>query len=494
MVSELIPPRICHIPEAHDTSIGDQAVEWARSHKMKLDVEQEWVLRKSFGLRENGRWQTPDVCFNAPRQNGKGEVLIARELFGLYVLGEEYIVHSAHEFKTAERHFQRLEAVIRNNEDLLTLVKRAPTNPGRIIGFRFSHGDEAVELQDGRRIEFRTRTKAGMRGFDNVALLVLDEAMILSEWAYGSMLPTVRASRAEHGPQLWHAGSAADQETHEHSIIWTLLREQGIGGSDDDLMYVEWSLPFVHPDDAPDEIISDPELWRSVNWAIERGRVDEAWMAREFRRLPRRQFCVELLGIGDYPDPDLLGNSEISDESWLACENVESVLQDPVCVSFDVSPGRRTTISAGGLSGERKQMVEVVACRAGVGWVPEFMVALCEKHDVVEIVCDGFGPGNTIATRIEEQTGLTVRRLKSGEYADACGQFANAVEERELVHIGQDELNTAVKGARTRPLVDRWAWSRSKSKTDPGPLIASSIALWSMVDRDVANREEMMIF
>ena len=201
-----------------------------------------------------------------------------------------------------------------------------------------------------------------------------------------------------------------------------------------------------------------------------------------------------LLGIGDYPDPDLLGNSEISDESWLACENVESVLQDPVCVSFDVSPGRRTTISAGGLSGERRQMVEVVACRAGVGWVPEFMVALCEKHDVVEIVCDGFGPGNTIATRIEEQTGLTVRRLKSGEYADACGQFANAVEERELVHIGQDELNTAVKGARTRPLVDRWAWSRSKSKTDPGPLIASSIALWSMVDRDVANREEIMIF
>jgi hypothetical protein len=38
-------------------------------------------------------------------------------------------------------------------------------------------------------------------------------------------------------------------------------------------------------------------------------------------------------------------------------------------------------------------------------------------------------------------------------------------------------------------MVDRWAWSRSKSKTDPGPLIAASIALWSAVDRDILNSE-----
>jgi hypothetical protein len=96
--------------------------------------------------------------------------------------------------------------------------------------------------------------------------------------------------------------------------------------------------------------------------------------------------------------------------------------------------------------------------------------------------------------QIEERTQLNVRRLVSGEYADACGMFANEIEEGQLAHTGQEELDDAVRGARTRPLVDRWAWSRSKSKTDPGPVIASSIALWSAVYRDIANREEMVIY
>jgi hypothetical protein len=52
-----------------------------------------------------------------------------------------------------------------------------------------------------------------MRGFDDVALLVLDEAMIISETAHGSMIPTLRASTAPRGPQLGYAGSAVDQES-----------------------------------------------------------------------------------------------------------------------------------------------------------------------------------------------------------------------------------------------------------------------------------------
>ena len=69
--------------------------------------------------------------------------------------------------------------------ELLRRVKRADTGTHRVVGFRYSHGDEAIELQDGSRIEFRTRTKGGMRGFDDVSLLVLDEAMILAEHTHG---------------------------------------------------------------------------------------------------------------------------------------------------------------------------------------------------------------------------------------------------------------------------------------------------------------------
>lgn len=483
-------PRICWVPDA-PKSLGDEAVEWTRAHKMRLDHEQEFMLAKMFGLREDDRWQAFEIGLNAPRQNGKNEVLIARELYGIYELGERLIVHSAHEFKTSARHFKRLEQVIRANPDLLAKVKRSARGQQEIIGFRYSHGDEAIELQDDRRIEFRTRTKSGMKGFDDVALLVLDEAQILSEWAHGAMVPTLRASTAVHGPQLIYSGNAADQEKHEHAVVWTRVRERGIAGDDESLVYFEYSLDYDHPDEIPDEVASDPDEWRKVNWAMVRGRVLEEQMARELRSLGRREFAIELLGVGDYPATDGSADSMISMESWGDCEDEASELVDPVVLAFDVSPDRRTSIAAAGMNQQGKQHVEVVVARAGTAWVPQKMAELCSRHEVVEVLCDGFGPANSIANRIEEDAGLKVRRINSGEYADACGLIVGEIEERKLKHIGQDELTTAVRGVRARPLVDRSAWSRFKSKTDPGPLIAATIAVWAAAE---ANFGAVAIF
>lgn len=490
---ELVRPRVCHIPEAHDWSLGDEAIEWCRAHRMGLDPEQEFMLRSMLGLSAAGLWQSFEFGLSAPRQNGKGEVLMARELFGLFVLGERFIVHSAHEFKTSVRHFKRIEEVIRRNDDLLARMKRSPVGQQRIVGFLYSHGDESVELQDGSKIEFRTRTKSGLKGVDDVALLVLDEAQILSEWAHGTMVPTLRASTAEHGPQLVYAGNAPDKEKDDHAIVWTRVRERGLELDDDSLVYHEYSLDFDSPDEVPEDVAKDPVTWRKVNWAMVRGRIQEAHMQKEARALGWRQFVTELLNVGDYPDTELVGNQEISDAAWADCEDVESVLQDPVCVMFEVSPSRRSTISAAGFNATGKKHVEVINDKEGTAWLPERLAELCSKWDVTEILCDGFGPANMVADRVEEQTGLKVRRLKTGEFVDACGMFAAEVEERTLVHIGQDQLTTSVRGARTRPLVDRWAWSRSKSRTNAGPLISCSGALWSMVDRDIGNDGEWRI-
>jgi len=495
---ELVLPRVCHVPEAHDWSLGDQAIEWCREHRMRLDPEQEFMLRSMLGLSEAGLWQSFEFGLSAPRQNGKGEVLMARELFGLFVLGERFIVHSAHEFKTSVRHFKRIEEVIRRNPDLLARMKRSPVGQQRIVGFLYSHGDESIELQDGSKIEFRTRTKSGLKGVDDVALLVLDEAQILSEWAHGTMVPTLRASTAEHGPQLVYAGNAPDKEKDDHAIVWTRVRERGLELADESLVYHEYSLDFDTPDEVPEYVARDPESWRRVNWAMVRGRIQEAHMQKELRALGWRQFITELLNVGDYPDTELVGNQEISDAAWADCEDTDSVLADPVCIAFDISPSRRATISAAGLNQHGKKHVEVINSREGTNWVPERLAELCAKWEVVELVCDGFGPANKFASRVEEQTGLKVRRLNSGEYVDACGMFAEEVEEvgadgkwmSNLVHIGQEQLTTSVRGARTRPLVDRWAWSRSKSRTDSGPLISCSIALWSAVDRDLGNQGE----
>ena len=483
VIAAVVRPRVEWVPEC-DESLGSRAAEFARRVGMTLDPEQELVLEGSLGIREDGRWQTREVGVNMPRQNGKGEILLARQLFGLYELGERLIIHTAHEFKTSAEHFQRLEAVVRGCPELHERVMREPS--GRVSGYRYSHGEESITLQDGARIEFKTRTKSGMRGFAGVDCLSLDEAMIISEAGHSAALPIIRASKAERGPQLWYAGSAVDQEVHEHGVVWTRVRERGFAADDPALAYFEWSLDFEHPDDVPDEVRDDPAAWREVNFSMAHGRVLEEHMAWERRAMSDRGFIIELLGVGDYPATDGSVDVVINAEQWADVEDEASVLVDPIVVWFDVSPDRRTSISAAGLNEQGKLHIELLHCRSGTGWVAERLADLYQRHEVIEVGCDGFGPSAAIAKRVDD-VGITVRRVGSGEYAEACGLFVDMVGEKTLRHLGQDELNAAVRGARVRPLVDRWAWSRTKSVADVGPLIACSLAAWSAAEKELGE-------
>jgi len=103
-------------------------------------------------------------------------ILQARELVELYLVESELTIHSAHLHKTSLAHFRRLWARIENDDELLAQVK--PSKYGRVPAK--TTGQEAIELVDGRRIEFSTRTKSASRGL-SCDLLVLDEAMFLPE-------------------------------------------------------------------------------------------------------------------------------------------------------------------------------------------------------------------------------------------------------------------------------------------------------------------------
>jgi hypothetical protein len=426
---------------------------------------------------------------NSPRQNGKGEILMARELYGLYELGERFIVHSAHEWKTSERHFQRLERTIRACPELLASVKRTPT--GRIVGFRLSHGDEAIELDDGRRIEFRTRTKQGMRGFDDVSLLVLDEAMVISQAAHGSMIPTLRASTAVRGPQLWYAGSAVDQERDDHGVVWARVRERGIEGTDEALAYFEWSLDFEDPARVPEEVVEDQDAWRRVNFAIGRGRIPVEHMEREFRVLGRRAFVVELLGVGDYPDTSESGLTVIDMERWALLEDGRSRMPDPVCLAFDVSPDRQTaSIAAAGRRDDELMHVEVIDHRAGTGWVVKRLRELYERHYPQTIVCDGKSPAASLLRELDE-AGVVVETLSASEHAQACGMLFDLVGQERLRHLGQPELDAALRGAATRPLSEAWAWRRRDSSADICPLVAVTLAVFPAMSTSASG--ELMV-
>lgn len=463
---------------AWSESLAEEAIDLAAHAGLVLLEWEKDALRDILALDDQGRWAHFEFGLNVARQNGKGVVLEALELAGLFLLGEPLQVHSAHEFATSQEHFRRVEGLIRDTPDLHAKVKERS-------GYRHSHGDESINLKDGNRIVFKTRTKSGLRGFAGVSRLVLDEAMIINDASHGSMMPTLRASQAPRGPQLIYTGSAVDQEIHDHGLVWARIRERALAGDDESLGYLEFSVDAEHPDDVTDEQAEDPELWRQANPSLG-VLISEKHMAREQRSMSPRTFAVELLGVGDWPATDGSADVLIGAEAWADVLDADAVLSDPVCLAYDVSPDRHASIVAAGRSETGQMMVELIHSRPGTGWLVERLVELYRSHEVAEIVCDGFGPAAAIANRVDE-AGIRVRRMDSGDYGKACGLFVDHVGEKTIRHLGQQELDLAIRGAKARPLVDRWAWSRTKSTVNISPLVAATLALWSATENDVGE-------
>ncbi len=469
-VAGVVEPRFRSVAPAV-SSMGGKAAKFMAAHGLKLDDWQALVLDGWLGVRADGKWAAWECGVNVPRQNGKGVILEARELYGLFVLGEELIIHSAHEFATSQEHFRRLEALIRNSGELHEQVK----------SYRHSHGEEGLELRDGRRILFRTRTKGGARGF-SCDLLVLDEAMVIQEAAVAAMLPTLRS---RSNPQVVYAGSAVDQMVHEHGVVWARIRERGVAGGDGELAYFEWSMDVDSVNELTPAIAEDPVQRQQANPSLGK-RIDPAHMEREYKTMDLRSFGVELGGAGDWPSTEGFADFVIRPEDWLFLRDPESYLVDPVCLAFDVSPDRRASIAAAGRRADGLFHVEVIQNREGTSWLPERLAGIVEAHEVAVVKGDGYGPAASVAQFVEE-AGVAVERVTMGELGQACGRLVDAVNEKTVRHLGSAELDDAIRGAKSRPLGDSWAWSRKTSHVDISPLVAATLALSAAMDQPEAG-------
>src|SRR5665213_714851 len=89
-------PRLSSVPPYVSTT-GQEAIDLAALAGLVLDPWQQWVLMRALGERADGKWSAKRVGLVVGRQNGKNSVLEARELAGLFLLGERLIIHSAHE-------------------------------------------------------------------------------------------------------------------------------------------------------------------------------------------------------------------------------------------------------------------------------------------------------------------------------------------------------------------------------------------------------------
>ena len=460
-------PRICSYPE-YVSSAGEDAIECARMAGLILDPWQEFVLLHGLGERADGKWAAFEVAACVPRQNGKGGIIEALELAGLFVFEERLIVYSAHLFDTAKESMRRL----------LELIESTPEFDRRVQRVSRSHGEEGVELRGGQRVRFRTRTKGGGRGLTGDRV-ILDEAMFLAESSIGALTPTMAARPL---PQQWFFGSAVDQMVMDDGVVFARLRERALAGGDPSSAYFEWSVDCDSPDELADATLADREAWALANPALGI-RVSEEHVANEMRAMDRRTFAVERLGVGDWPVTDPGGESVLDIEKWAAGADPRSRPEGPVVFPFDVSPDRsRSTIAAVGRRKDGRAHAEVIESRAGTGWVVDRLVELVGKHANAGVACDAKGPGASLVRELEAR-GILVRVLETSEYVQACGHFFDSNEQGTIRYLPCPEIETAVRGAAKRSLGEAFAWARKSSRVDITSLVAFTVGVW--VARDI---------
>lgn len=452
-------PRVCSVP-GFVSSSGAEAVELAASAGLILDPWQAWLLEQALGERADGSWAAFEVGLIVSRQNGKGSILEARELAGLFLLGEQLILHSAHEFKTAQEAFRRIRF----------LVESAPHLEREVARIRTSHGEEGIELKSGARLRFVARSTGSGRGFSGDCV-ILDEAYNLGDQAMSALLPTLSA---RPNPQLWYTSSAGT----ELSVQLGRVRARGVKGVDPGLAFFEWSVP----DETPADEFGDPGLWAQANPALGI-RISADHVGRERAAMSPQAFAQERLGIGSYP-VEGVGWAVISERAWARLAEPSAPRPaSPVAFGVDMTPDRSfASIGVAGRRPDGRLQVEVAEYRRGSAWVPDRLAQLAEQYDPCAVVLDPGSPAGSLAAPVKA-LGVDLTLLGVRELGAACGAFFDAARPAEgeptLVHLDEQPLNSALEGARRRDLGDgAWAWSRRATSVDISPLVAVTLAAW----------------
>ena len=447
-------PTFSAVPEGDETT-GQDCVDLAAAYGVPLDGWQIEIVRGL--LREtDGGWSASQAGLVVSRQNGKGQILVALELFGLFELGEQ-ILHTAHSVRTSSDAFRRLWSIIQTHPDLAARVRRH----SQMIGAEY------VELDTGARIAFSTRSASVGRGL-SLDRLVVDEAEDLPAPEVGALAPTVFSRPRAQSLYFGTAPGAA----HD-SQAFASMRATAHDGLNPRLAWWEWCAEWGHQ-------IDDQAVWVRVNPAVAAGRVPLQAIVDDRAILPLDQFQAERLSMW-------APNAErhvpiVSAEAWEHLRRREGHADvRPTAFGVDMSHALEISMHACWMLEDRAHVEEVWSgsdVAAAIDWLAAVARYRCQ------VVIDDLSPAAQMLPELKARR-VRVQRSTARDMAKGCGLWETRMNAGTLTHGGQRSLTDAVMGAQKRPISDAggWGWDRRDSKAAIHPVVAGTLALLGAAGR-----------
>ncbi len=415
-------------------SLGAKAVKLYALTGQSLMLWQQKQLRAIFSIDDKGRWKYMKYCIGLSRRNGKGEVLAARELYGLIELKEK-ICHTAHRTTTSHDAFNRLYALLKKAgyEECSRKQKHKPER-----GFYASkqYGLEHIEIIGGGMIDFRTRSSNGGlgEGFD---LLIIDEAQEYTSKQESALMYTVSAS---NNPQTIFVGTPPT--VISVGDVFVRIRNSVLEKRAQDTGWAEWSVPEMVEGDK----LNDPKLWKRYNPSF--GKIIKERNIRNELSGDVLDFNIQRLGFWC----SFNQKSEISEADWdeLKIEEFPKLKEARYIGIKYGKDGVNVAMSIASRTLDGHIFVESIACesiRAGNGWIFEYLY----NPKIAKIAIDGASGQKNLSDQMKEHG---IKKLpilpKVGEIIAANAMFEQAIFGKDIVHMGQESLKNVVTNCQKR--------------------------------------------
>lgn len=457
------------MPE-YETTYGPGAAELAATYASPLDPWEEDVLDAWLALGDDGKPVAITCGLAVPRQNGKNYCIEIFELFCASVLGW-HVLHTAHEVKTSRKSFKRLRSYFEG-------ATAAPELKACVESIRLTNGQEAIELTNGGIIEFSARSRQAARGFDDVQVLVLDEAQEVMPEHIEALNAVLSASSTGTRISVW---TGTPTPPNSPGTVMAKTRRAAIGGRLPHCVWHEWSVERPPSATATfDEVV---DMVYATNPAMG-VRLDEDFTADEFVKLSPDGFARERLGWWREEAESHL----ISPADWGACGTDSPDRPADALVSYGVKFAVDGSVAA--LSVARRdagdkgaaphvELVEVRDARAGTAWIADWLDA--RRDRCAAVVIDGMYGRDVLVDALRERRfprkALVVP--SANDVATAASMLKERVDTRSMTWYdagdAQRRLSDSVLNATRRDIGNKGAWGFGGE--DPTPVESASLAL-----------------
>lgn len=488
-------PRVRALPLSRVDSLIDDVLDVCDLANIRCDPWQEGSLEAIASIDAQGQWAATEFGELVYRQQGKGGILLPYELAHLYLWPREdgapkLIGHTAHEGATAREAFRRARRAILASPILRAeLVGGGKQSAQGVTGISTGNGNWAIELKNGNRLVFFTRTGSAGVGI-SFDVLIVDEAQHSPLSILEALLP---ATDASPNKQVLFTGTVPKED--QDGEYFEGLRDRGRKGGFERTGWIEHTpVGSDDPDKAALIDMSSPQVWREANPGLG---IRLAWKTVEddWDRMGQTNpeaFGRQRLSIWPSRRPEVTARlSELDLAVWKRhARDDAAVTGDGVVLALALGRGGGYgTIGAAVRVDSENIAVEHLHTESGTRWIAPKLKELKEQHGNALVVLDAKNAAAVIGSL--DAAGIKYLAMSLDEIAAAHTLFIEHVNAGMVPHRPQEEVTKSLELATTRNIGRAGVtWEQSDPAKPVSMVQAVTWSLWGVLKAEASPKKK----